>query len=225
MFQNLFNKMKHHEIIEILSSSSDDENEGKHLSALEMRKRALNISFTNKDLKTLDFGNWLNDSIINSYINLMRPEIDQSRFGITNSFFFTKLQRDGCEEASNWEGIKGRQLNDFELFLIPICAESHWFLFVLDFNQSTLHVLDSLGIMHLREARIVNSFLGFQGIDELQIERYEVPKQLNGYDCGAFLLQNIRCVFFGDGSFEYSQSDIAYIRQRIKNELINCELE
>ena len=215
--------MKHQEIIEILSSSSDNEDENP-ISDLDARKRSLNITFTQKDLETLNNRNWLNDSIINSYINLMRPHMNNKSFGITNSFFFTKLKRDGPQEALNWEGIKGKLLNEFELFLIPICTGTHWILFVLDFEHSFMFILDSLGLFYENEAKIINNFLHYQGISELPVGSYEVPRQLNGYDCGVFLLQNIRCILFGEGDFTYSQEDIPFIRNRIKNELINCEL-
>ena len=58
------------DVIEILSSSSDDDYDQYKLSQNSQR-RSLNVNFNESDLETLSGCNWLNDSIVNSYFNLM----------------------------------------------------------------------------------------------------------------------------------------------------------
>ena len=211
------------DVIEILSSSSDDDYDQYKLSQNSQR-RSLNVNFNESDLETLSGCNWLNDSIVNSYINLMKSYVS-TNIGMTNSFFYSKLLRDGCEAASVWEGIKGRNLNEYNLFLIPICTGCHWILIALDFVNEELNILDSLGSLCEKEAQNINNFLKWQGISPLHIIQLEVPQQNNGYDRGVFLLQNIRCILFNNWNFDFDQIDIPQIRDRIKSELTNCTLE
>ena len=215
--------MKKNEVIEILSSDSDDDVVivpiDKHNKINKFGKPEPKISLETEELECLEGPFWINDSVINSYINLMKSRTSQN-VGSTNSFFFTKLKKDGPVEASVWEGIKGMPINRYDIFLIPICTGSHWFLILVDFIHEELCVLDPLGAKHINEAMLINSFLAFQCIKQLPIVQTEVPQQMNGFDCGAFLLQNAHCLIFNDGIFNYSQTDMPRIRERIKQELI-----
>ena len=215
--------MKKIEVIEILSSDSDDDAVSvpidRHDKINKFGKLEPKISFEIEDLKCLEGPFWINDSVINSYLSLMKSRTVQN-VGSTNSFFFTKLKKDGPVEASVWEGIKGMPINRYDIFLIPVCTGSHWFLILVDFIHEELCVLDSLGTRHDNEAMLINNFLAFQCIEKLPIVQKEVPQQMNGFDCGAFLLQNAHCLIFNDGIFNYSQTDMPRVRERIKRELM-----
>lgn len=179
------------------------------------------ISFEFSDLNCLAPTQWLNDAVINSYMNLMKSKTSEN-IGSTNTFFYAKLERDGPESAVMWEGIKGEKLNIYEKFLIPVCSGAHWILICCDFVQNELQVLDPLGGMYHSKANTINGFLSYQGIPTLPVKHPRVPSQHNGYDCGVFLLSNARCHFFNNGIYNFSQGDIPNMRRKIKQELLDC---
>jgi len=170
------------------------------------------------DLDSLKGKSWLNDSVINTYLSIMKYHSNES-VGSTNTFFYNKLSRDGPEEASNWEGIKKVPLNVFDHFLIPICAGSHWILIDVNFKEECIDILDPLGGNYRSHYRKINEFLEFQNIPPLPIRYPQVAQQQNGYDCGVFLLQNAFCIFYQKDFRSYSQADIPMIRKRIYKEL------
>lgn len=65
------------------------------------------IEIHRKDIMTLQDTRWLNDEIINFYFKLMqqRSEDNSAEFPKVfafNSFFFTKLQREGYNGVKRW---------------------------------------------------------------------------------------------------------------------------
>lgn len=191
----------------------------KFLKQESMVKPPPRISFEYSELSCLRPTAWLNDAVLNSYLNLMKSKTLEN-IGSTNSFFYNKLERDGPQAAENWEGISGQKLNRYEKFLIPVCSGAHWILMCLDFIQNELQVLDPLHGRYNRKAEVVNSFLQYQKIPKLTITHPHVPDQENGYDCGVFLLSAARCHFFNNGIYNYSQKDMPEMRRKIKQDLI-----
>lgn len=176
------------------------------------------ISFDPQELECLYDGQWLNDAILNSYISLMASKSEYN-VGYTNSFFYKKLERDGCKAASMWQGIKGQPINQYDRFFIPICLGVHWISAEINFFENHIAVLDSFNTPHKNIGRKLNEFLEFQGIDPLPVIFPRVPQQLNGDDCGVFTIQFGRAVFFNFDFNYFSQSDIPLVREQIYDEL------
>ena len=216
-----------HRILEMLDSEEDA---AENFSELTMGKRAflekelplktvLKLSFERSDLACLRPGNWLNDQILNSYITLMASQCSEN-IGYTNSFFLPKLERDGCAEASCWAGIKGRPICHYDKFLVPICCGVHWILGCYDFVEGALMILDSFHGRHGNIAALLNGFLEFQGTAPLNVCYPHVPSQLNGDDCGVFVLRFCWCLFFNEDLNSFSQADIPQMRVQIKRDLL-----
>ena len=75
----------------------------------------------NVDLQTLAPNEWLNDVIINKYLELLvagRPQ-----FGVLSSFFYEEICRN--TQTTNLLPVKWWNL---EKLLIPLCIDSHWSL-------------------------------------------------------------------------------------------------
>ncbi|KAL9593834.1 MAG: hypothetical protein Q9219_007363 [cf. Caloplaca sp. 3 TL-2023] len=80
--------------------------------------------------------------------------------------------------------------------LLPIHFNDHWTLISLDFENTTAHVLDSRSkgyTHHLSE--ILNAALSrMQTANSWTIRRYDKFCQLNGFDCGIFVLVGALCM-------------------------------
>ena len=75
----------------------------------------------NVDLQTLQPNEWLNDVIINKYLELLVA--DRPQFGVLSSFFYEEICRN--TQTTNLLPVKWWNL---EKLLIPLCIDSHWSL-------------------------------------------------------------------------------------------------
>lgn len=171
------------------------------------------------DLECLYGREWVNDSVVNTYIKLLKFR-SPLNIGMTNSFFYSKLKRDGPDEASDWWGIRQEPLTSYDKFIIPISTGSHWILIVLDFEMSALQLLDSLNGRYNATASNINKFLNYLGIPSLDVQYPNVARQTNGYDCGIFICEYANCIFNERPLVSFTQADTPKIRLKILNELI-----
>jgi Ulp1 family protease len=175
------------------------------------------------DLACLGGRRCLNDAVVNAYLALLAERsLFAGEIGFTDTFFMSKLRRDGCGAASVWAGIGGARLDAFAKFLVPVQAGSHWILLEVDFARALVNVLDSLGRRGRAFAEALIKFLKFQGIvAKFSVRFPPVPQQANTHDCGVFLLMFAKCAFeklpLDHGSF--GQRDAAAFRQTIYDDL------
>ncbi|OHT10368.1 Clan CE, family C48, Ulp1-like cysteine peptidase [Tritrichomonas foetus] len=185
-------------------------------------KPKLNLNFDIDDMDCLRGVEWVNDAVLNSYLALCFNNIPDDityKIGLTNSFFMKKLDQDGCKAAECWQGIKGQPLNQYDLFIIPVCCGSHWIMATVNFMEQEIQILDSLHGNYRNVGRKINEFLNFQGIDSLKITHPSVPSQMNGYDCGVFVMEFGRCLMHGINLNSFGQRDMPQARRRIFSEL------
>lgn len=176
------------------------------------------LTFDDDDLMCLSDGEWLNDQVVNSYITLMASRSEKN-IGFTNTFFMKKLERDGPESAACWQGVKGQPIYRYDMFLVPIQHGCHWILACFDFLSSQLLIFDGFHHQYENVAATLNSFLEYQGADGLSVSYPRCPSQLNGYDCGVFLLKFAECLFFDFDLNSFNQSHMSAMRRRVKREL------
>jgi Ulp1 family protease len=182
------------------------------------RVRSVSISVNDSDLSCLRGHAWINDEVLNAYISLLASR-SSSNIGHTNSFFYQKLERDGPEAVSCWQGIKGALISRFDIFVIPICVGLHWILAAFDFVDAQLCVYDSFHGSFPEIVARLNNFLAFQGGEPLPVAYPDVPSQTNGYDCGVFVMRLARCIFAGEPFDSFTQRDMPNIRANILTEL------
>lgn len=121
---------------------------------------------TGEDLRRLKPENWLNDEIVNAYVQLLSARGEEARSkektnGTTsklpnvkamNSFFYAKLvEYDRKEQAAVYKYQRVRRWTkkfdsfSYDLLLVPINQENvHWTLGVIDFKTKTIYHLDSM---------------------------------------------------------------------------------
>ena len=99
----------------------------------EILSRAFNLAVTREDMLTLRDTHWLNDTVINFYMNLLMGR-NQSRgypaLFAFNSFFYSKLESGGYKSVRRWTKAVNRSAK--ELILVPVNLGNHWSLVVTD---------------------------------------------------------------------------------------------
>ncbi|XP_043276053.1 sentrin-specific protease 1-like [Venturia canescens] len=83
------------------------------------------------DLQTLNHGKWLNDEIINQYLDLIVKKY--SKTFAFNTFFFPRFLSGGFPAIRLW--TKNVNIFDYDLVLIPLHLGAHWCLITVDFRD------------------------------------------------------------------------------------------
>ena len=151
------------EITRIMSASS------------ETLVEAHNISITLHDLDTLHGINWLNDEIINFYLEMIversRKNHQWPKVFAMDTFFAPKLYKSGFGGLTKWRQMI--DLNDQDLILVPINVKNkHWSLASIDFRKKSLNLYDSMGYdNHEKIVYELTNYLQEKGIDSLAFTR------------------------------------------------------
>uniref|UniRef100_A0A0K8T5X9 Ubiquitin-like protease family profile domain-containing protein n=1 Tax=Lygus hesperus TaxID=30085 RepID=A0A0K8T5X9_LYGHE len=190
-----------------------------------------NLEIRRADFLTLLNMNWLNDNIINFYMELISERSgSEKKYPPVYAFstFFTLALQNGYETVRRY--TKNVDLFSKYLILVPIHISGHWCLAKIDMERKEIVCYDSM-------LRNNNKFLGMLMnylISEHKDKKKEdmdtsgwtsrndknIPIQENGSDCGVFT-----CTFAEysarHSKFNFSQADMPYMRS--KNVLRNFE--
>lgn len=222
-------KMKIVDITESSSSTAEYE-----ISQHERQKRAL---------QSCKPGNWLVDDAINFFIDHLKKKLNNDRFVIFNSYFWTKLVSSKIENVNSlldWNDVKTLWKADY--WLVPMhMRASHWCLAVVCIEKCYtekviyVYIMDSLQRQPIvKICKVLRKFIALTSHQkntdhkrpslDVVIRGYQlsVPKQNNGYDCGVFMLQYIlKYVINGpihnDCPDWFQQNSIDQLRQRLYN--------
>ncbi|KAM0922052.1 hypothetical protein ACQ4PT_006420 [Festuca glaucescens] len=203
-----------------------------------------NIEITKEKLGCLRPRGWLNDEVINLYLELLkeRAKREPTRFlkcHFFNTFFYKKLA--GGKTGYDYESVRrwttlnklGYELLDCDKIFIPIHRDLHWCLAVINMKEKTYQYLDSFGVMDFDVLRILATYIMDEVKDKSNIELdvsswqdVSVPLRMqhNGWDCGMFMLKFID--FHSRGvSLSFSQEDMEYFRKRTAKEILRLKAE
>ncbi|XP_036059551.1 sentrin-specific protease 2 [Onychomys torridus] len=165
----------------------------------EILSSAFKLRITRGDIQTLKNYQWLNDEVINFYMNLLVERSKKQGYPALHAFstfFYPKLKSGGYQAVKRW--TKGVNLFEQELVLVPIHRKVHWSLVVMDLRKKCLKYLDSMGQKGHRICEVLLQYLQYKSkmkrntdLSLLEWTHYcmtphEIPQQLNGSDCGMF---------------------------------------
>jgi sentrin-specific protease 1 len=227
----------HNEVYRVEHSNDQQQSIVKSMEGTELRL---------KDFRTL-LGRhaWLNDEIINSYIewivkaanddaaqkeNLLgEPTSTVPKFIAHNSFFYENLKKKGPQSTDRLMKRKkapGDKLLEVDSLFVPICQGNHWTIGVVRPVAKTIEYFDSMGgrpqvfISHMR-AWLQHQLGELYRPDEWTEPRTACARQSNGYDCGVFVCTNAFCVAMGLDTSCYEERDMAQQRRSIAAVLLN----
>ncbi|KAE9380469.1 cysteine proteinase [Stipitochalara longipes BDJ] len=199
-----------------------------------------------KDFRTL-LGRhaWLNDEIINSYIEwivkaanddaavkgefLGEPPSTVPKFIAHNSFFYENLKKKGPQSTDRLMKRKkapGEKLLEVDSVFVPICQGSHWTMGVVRPVAKTIEYFDSMGGRPQTFISQMRAWLQHQLGELYNPEEWTEPRtacarQSNGYDCGVFVCTNAFCIAMGLDTSCYEERDMVLQRRSIAAVLLN----
>ncbi|XP_073726890.1 sentrin-specific protease 2 isoform X1 [Misgurnus anguillicaudatus] len=198
---------------------------------------AFKLRITQRDLATLQECNWLNDEVINFYMNLVMSRSEQEvgcrKVFSFSTFLFPKLHGGGHAAVRRW--TKAVDLFLYDIILVPLHLGVHWALAVVDFKSKSVRSYDSMGQRHDDICNMILLYLKEEfkvkkGKD-LDVSKWttcslrptEIPQQKNGSDCGVFVCKYADYIARGH-SLTFRQNHMPYFRKAMIWEILNQKL-
>nr|AAS93776.1 AT21482p [Drosophila melanogaster] len=196
-----------------------------------------NLDICGSDIKILTSGGWLNDKIINFYMNLLversekRPGTVPSVYAMS-TFFVPRLLQSGFDGVKRW--TRKVDLFSMDLILVPVHQMLvHWCLVIIDLPAKTMLYYNSRGRGDPNLMRALVKYLQMESEDKLGLcldtsefrieDAQNVPQQDNMNDCGVFV-----CMFAEyltrDAPITFSKKDMKYFRTKMVLELTGDQL-
>ncbi|XP_034000487.1 sentrin-specific protease 1 isoform X3 [Trematomus bernacchii] len=218
-------------------SEMDDEVNGALDGAhYEILSEGFGLSLTRKDLQTLSDLNWLNDEVINFYMNLLVERSKDPKLpsvNTFNTFFYPRLRSSGYSAVRRW--TKKTDIFSKDILLVPVHLGVHWCLSVVDFRKKAIMYFDSMGGNNDGACQILLDYLLQESKDKKgkaldtsdwtlhSKKRSEIPQQMNGSDCGMFTCKYADYIT-KDRPITFTQKHMPYFRRRIVWEILNHKL-
>nr|XP_057940557.1 sentrin-specific protease 1-like isoform X1 [Doryrhamphus excisus] len=202
----------------------------------EVFSEGFGLSLTRKDLQTLSGLNWLNDEVINFYMNLLVERSKNPKMPSVNTFstfFYPKLRSSGYSAVCRW--TKKMDIFSKDILLVPVHLRMHWCLSVVDFRKKAVTYFDSMGGNNDEACKLLFEYLQQESKDKKGREldptgwvlyskkRNEIPQQMNGSDCGMFTCKYADYIT-KDTPITFTQKQMPYFRRRMVWELVNRKL-
>lgn len=207
----------------------------KRLPPSEEFSEGFGIKLTRKDLSTLSGLDWLNDEVINFYLQLVCQRSTEVK-GLPkayafNTFFYANISSKGYASVKRWT----RKVDIFahDVLLVPVHLSVHWCMAVVDLAEKRIDYYDSLLGRNKKCLEDLKKYLYDECKDKKKEVfdfdgwefnlRADIPRQMNGSDCGVFA-----CKFAEFASrrapIVFTQEHMPYYRQRMLYELITKKL-
>ncbi|CAH8358823.1 unnamed protein product [Eruca vesicaria subsp. sativa] len=237
--QELFIPLKEEENAEVNSAFSVRN----RMKVLVLHKTS-GIEIRGETLQCLKPCVWLNDDVINLYLELLkeRETRDPQKYfkcHFFNTFFYVKvhfLPSYNYKAVRRWTRHKrlGYNLIDCDIIFVPIHGGVHWtlavinkreckFLYLDSLNGSDPTVLTAVAKYFVDEVKDKNGKTIDVGSWDMECVK-DLPLQQNGYDCGMFMLKYID--FFSRGlGLQFSQTDMPYFRLRTAKEILRLQAD
>ena len=163
-----------------------------------------------RDVRTLREGGWLNDEVMNAYINLIAGQTTEVL--VMNTFFVEILRQKGPRGGFPLEKIhrilrrKGvnciqvESIFERQKVIIPVNIDNrHWVCYCIDHSSETILYYDSLNWKETSAGPLLSRYvaaelesLGAVGKREYEWVRAASAVQEEAGDCGVFALMNVR---------------------------------
>ncbi|XP_035190441.1 sentrin-specific protease 2 isoform X2 [Oxyura jamaicensis] len=202
----------------------------------DIMSSAFKLKVTREDIHTLKNFYWLNDEIINFYMNLLVERNKKEGYPAVyafSTFFYPKLTSGGYKAVRRW--TRGVDLFKQDLIVVPIHLTMHWALAVIDVRRKTIMYFDSMAqkgdkicealFQYLQEESQEkrNLELSFSEWILRNMEPHEIPQQTNGSDCGVFLCKYADYIS-RDKPITFTQNHMPYFRRKMVWEIIHQQL-
>lgn len=181
------------------------------------------IEITRRDIEFLQGTNWLNDSLIDFYLELIQEKYP-SVFCF-DIFFLQSLQIANSQPFDLRRRSTPSNLLMNNLILVPVHRPQHWALITIKPRERRIEYYDSLGWNGEQYLSIVEDYLKSRtGENEWTLENIaEIPRQDNNSDCGVFLCQ-YAIHLAKNQEFSFDQSSMPLKRKQMIYEISQATL-
>uniref|UniRef100_A0A452EWB8 Ubiquitin-like protease family profile domain-containing protein n=1 Tax=Capra hircus TaxID=9925 RepID=A0A452EWB8_CAPHI len=188
----------------------------------EILSSAFKLRITRGDIQTLRNYHWLNDEVINFYMNLLVERNKRQGYPALyafSTFFYPKLKSGGYQAVKRWK--KGSKV--------------HWSLVAIDLRKRCLKYLDSMGQKGHRICEILLQYLQDESktkrnidLNLLEWTHYsmkpqEILQQLNGSNCGMFTCKYADYIS-RDKPITFTQHQMPLFRKKMVWEILHQQL-
>jgi len=178
-----------------------------------------NISISSHDIQTLSPKQWLNDTIIDYYFNLLL--LEYSDYFCFSTYFYNSLSRNNLNTVTKW--YKKFNIFSYKKIFIPILENHHWILVVLDtevcrlvlydsLSRSYNHILEKLQLFFLNMYKIY--YLTEPSFTFFTTHASLLPLQKNSYDCGVYICKFAEFIC-KKRDFTFCDNDMLRYRRKI----------
>lgn len=195
-----------------------------------------NLSIRRANIQTLSDLNWLDDEVINFYMELLversRRRTELPKVYAFNTFFLPRLSASGHAGVKRWT----RKVDIFAYDIIPVPVHVggvHWCMAIIDLRRRTIRYFDSMISRNPAVLQRLADYLVEEARDKKgevfdmsgwQLESMlEIPRQNNQSDCGVF-----SCAFAEtltrDGEVRFTQQNMPWMRMKMVLEICSGEL-
>ncbi|KAJ3444038.1 deneddylase 1 isoform c-related [Anaeramoeba flamelloides] len=195
-----------------------------------------NINIKLSHFKCLRYGGWLEDVVINFYLNLINERSQRiksyPKIYCFNSFFYESYSKNGYQRVRRY--TRKVDLFEYDLILIPFHLGSHWTLGVIDSKRKIFRYLDSMSgnnSLNYTYLNVMKSYYSQEHLDKKKSNidqelnqswsfyKEYVPQQNNSNDCGVFTLLFADSIS-AENDFWFSCKDMKRLRKRIIFEIL-----
>ncbi|CAK7333207.1 unnamed protein product [Dovyalis caffra] len=208
-----------------------------------------NIDITGQTLHCLAPGAWLNDEVINLYMELLKEREKREpkkflKFGNSSEYNLNvNVQLAGggkggydYRAVKRWTTEKklGYFLIDCDKIFVPVHQEIHWCLAIINKKDQKFQYLDSLKGRDYRVLERLAKYYTEEVRDkskkDIDVSNWEhefvedLPEQENGYDCGVFMIKYADFYSRGVGLC-FGQEHMPYFRLRTAKEILRLKAD
>lgn len=173
------------------------------------------------DLLRLAPGRWLNDKLINSYMELLVSTYQNT--ACLSTYAFSMMGQHSVEEAVEW--YREADLLSYEYLLIPVHEGNHWTLIIV--NGLVIEFYDSLGGINREALRTFRNLLrsmrqqrGEDAAYRIKIVSDRLGRQRNGNDCGVYCCMAAKYRISPSIDWIFTPEETDSLRGRMLHELL-----
>lgn len=176
------------------------------------------------DLLILLTNSWLNDKIINCYLELLQ-DYDKDIY-VFSTYFYTNLRNNGLNKVIKYTAKM--DIFRYKYLFFPVHLDSHWVLVCFDVKKGILEYRDSFVKYNKKVMDDIEEYLLYERM-RLYREKTVFSKiiinsvdvQYNGYDCGVFVLMYAKYKLKNISKF---RRDMGYYRKKILYEIFSNKI-
>jgi sentrin-specific protease 1 len=198
-----------------------------------------NIELKTSHMACLREGRWLNDEVINFFMELLNvrskgcwnsDHLPKLKCYCFSTFFAPKALHDyDYKLLKKWSKAAKIKIVEFDKLLFPVhSGNNHWCLCVVNFKDKRFEYYDSLGgknnhllsfmRCYVRDELAAYSEINYNFKGWTNYTPTNIPHQTNGNDCGVFMCKYADYIAEGL-EFKFGQANMLYFRARMALEL------